>query len=597
MANLRADASDDGYTYAVMVPATLVAMNASQNHNLPISSLPKTPNLAASSQIQPLARDVVHLMAAGEVIDCLAAVVRELVENALDAGATRIAINLWPQQWQVRVADNGSGMGLADLQQAAIAHATSKISSRPDLLNVRSLGFRGEALHSIAQLAQLTVCSRQAGSHVPDDQGYQVTYDTEGYVQQCQETAIAPGTIVTVSHLFGNWPARRQVPSAAQQVKAVSQLIYQLALCHPHITWQVEKDGSPWLSLWPGPTAKTVMLQLLRNLHDTDIKEARTDGLYLAVGLPDRAHRHRPDWVRLAINGRPVEVSEIFQTIVNSFRRTLPRDRYPICFLHLTLPPTQLDWNRHPAKSEIYVQGLEALCDRISTAVTDILPLDALSEAAQTHRATTLIKAAEQAGHYQASRQIQTADAADLAKNTFANDTAVNLSDALPGVLPHELKAIAQVHNTYILAEQPGGLCLIEQHIAHERVLYEQLQQRWQIVPVESPIILNGLTPEQVERLTEIGIDISPFGDGLWAARTVPAPLAQRPDCAEALTELSQGANLEAALVATACRTAIRNGTVLSQTEMQTLINQWQRTQRPRTCPHGRPICLMLKES
>ncbi len=547
--------------------------------------------------IQPLTQEIVSLMAAGEVIDSLSAVVRELVENALDAGADRIAVSLWPEQWKIRVADNGSGMALADLQQAAAAHATSKISTRPDLLNVRSLGFRGEALHSIAQLACLEVCSRPqvgtqpAGDQATGAQGYHICYSSEGKPEAVREAAIAPGTVITVSQLFHSWQARRQVPALAQQVKAVSQLIQQLALCHPQVTWKIEKDDAPWLSLWPGETAKTLISQMLRNVHETDMRELAEDGLYLAVGLPDRAHRRRPDWVRVAINGRAVEVSELSYAIINSFRRTLPRDRYPVCFLHLKLPPAQLDWNRHPAKSEIYVQGLEAVCDRVTKAITQLLQLDTLSEAAQIHRATTLIKAAEEAGNYRVSRQVQP----DPTGEEGLLGT-VNLSDKLPGEEP-ELRAIAQVHNMYILAEQAGGLCLIEQHIAHERVLYEQLQQRWQIVPLASPIVLNDLTVEQVERLSEIGIEVSPFGDNLWAIRSVPEPLSQRQDRAEAIRELSQGANLEAALVATACRTAIRNGTVLSQSEMQTLVDQWQRAGRSRTCPHGRPICLTLKES
>ena len=533
--------------------------------------------------IQPLAQDIVYLMAAGEVIDSLAAVVRELVENALDANATRISISLWPERWQVRVADNGIGMTLDDLHRAATAHATSKISARPDLLNIRSLGFRGEALHSIAQLADLEICSRTGTAP-----GYNVTYSPEGDPQQIQEVAIAPGTIVTATNLFGNWPARRQVPSLAQQTKAVIRLLQKIALCHPQITWKIEKDDATWLSLWPGATAKTLLPQILRSTHETDFKEIATDGLYLAIGLPDRCHRRRPDWIRIAINGRPVEVSALFQTLIQSFRRTLPRDRYPICFLHLTLPPTQLDWNRHPAKSEIYVQQIDELCDRVSAAVAQLLQIDDLRETAQVHRASELIKAAESAGEYSVSRQVQPLS---------GEQPVVNLSDPLPGSLPGELKAIAQVHGTYILAEHEGGLCLIEQHIAHERVLYEQLQQRWEMAEVEPPIVLNDLSEQQRERLEEIGCAIAPFGDNLWAIRTLPEPLQNHPDRTAALRELSLGANLEAALVATACRTAIRNGTPLTQPEMQTLVTGWQRTQSPRTCPHGRPICLTLTET
>ncbi|MEM6449125.1 MAG: DNA mismatch repair endonuclease MutL [Cyanobacteria bacterium P01_D01_bin.105] len=551
----------------------------------------------AAASIQPLSQEIVSLMAAGEVIDSLAAVVRELVENSLDAGATRIAIGLWPEQWRVRVADNGMGMALNDMQQAAIAHATSKISTRPDLLNVCSLGFRGEALHSIAQLAQLEVCSRPAERATAASQGYQVSYGAEGECTQVKEVAIAPGTIVTAHNLFHSWQARRHVPTLAQQTKAVSQLIQQIALCHPSVTWQIEKNDAPWLTLWPGPTAKTLMPQMLRNVSTSDIAELDTQELYLAVGLPDRCHRRRPDWVKVAINGRSVDVSELSYAVMNSFRRTLPRDRYPVCFVHLTLSPSQLDWNRHPAKSEIYVQGVEAVCDRLTAAITDLMQLGNLSETVQTERAATLIKAAEEAGEYTISRQIQP-------------EPIINLSDALPSdALPTEslaeitdfglasLTVLAQVHDTYILAEHSNGLCLIEQHIAHERVLYEQLQQRWRIVPLDAPITLSDLTATQIEQLTDIGIEPEPFGENLWAIRALPEPLKNREDRIDAVKELSQGANLEAALVATACRTAIRNGTSLSMDEMQTLVNQWQKTKRSRTCPHGRPICLTLKET
>ena len=477
-------------------------------------------------------------MAAGEVVDSLAAVVRELVENALDAKATRISVSLWPERWQVRVADNGEGMTLSDLQQAAIAHATSKISTRPDLLNIRSLGFRGEALHSIAQLAELEICSRVGAAP-----GHRVIYSTNGEPTEVCERAIAPGSIVTATNLFGNWPARRLVPSVGQQVKAAAQFLQKIALCHPQITWQIEKDNAPWLSLWPGETAKVLLPQILRSAHETDFKEIAAEGLYLAVGLPDRCHRRRPDWIRIAINGRPVEVSALFQTLIRSFRRTLPRDRYPVCFLHLTLPPTQLDWNRHPAKSEIYVQQIDELCDLVAAAVAQLLQIDDIRETAQVHRASELIKAAEfraaeKSGEYTVSRQVQP-DAVGL--------PTVNLSDSLPGEsAPGALRAIAQVHDTYILAEHEGGLCLIEQHIAHERVLYEQLQQRWEMVAVEPPIVLDALSEQQVERLAEVGCAIAPFGEHLWAVRTLPEPLKDSSERTEALRELSLGASLEA---------------------------------------------------
>jgi DNA mismatch repair protein MutL len=164
---------------------------------------------------------------------------------------------------------------------------------------------------------------------------------------------------------------------------------------------------------------------------------------------------------------------------------------------------------------------------------------------------------------------------------------------------PHSspLKAIAQVHNMYILAEHSSGVWLIEQHIAHERVLYEQLCDRWKIVCLQSPIVLNRLSIAQVEQLQRLELEVEPFGEQAWVVRTAPELLSQRDDCADALWELSLGGDLQTAQVATACRSAIRNGTALNLEEMQTLLNEWQQTRNLRTCPHGRPICLMLEES
>ncbi|MBC7823997.1 MAG: DNA mismatch repair endonuclease MutL [Candidatus Parcubacteria bacterium] len=537
------------------------------------------------STIQPLPIDVVHLIAAGEVIDSLAAVVRELVENSIDAGATRITVSLWADQWRIRVADNGAGMDLEALKQAALPHTTSKIHDRQDLWNIRSLGFRGEALHSLSQLSQFEILSRPATA----TQGWRVSYRADGTATQVETAAIAPGTIVTVDQLFGNWSARRQgLPAIAQQIRAVQAMIQQIALSHPHITWQVQQNDREWFNLWAGETARKILPQILRGVQIGDLQETtievpipesgETSSLYVLAGLPDRCHRHRPDWVRVAINGRFVEVPELEQTILGAFRKTLPRDRHPVCLLHLQVPPAQIDWNRHPAKAEIYLHHLSHWQTHIVGAIDRVLRLkpESLSESLYSERVGKLLKAAESEGGYHVDREIQlSSDAAPLSS----------------------VRAIAQVHNRYILAEHPAGLWLVEQHIAHERVLYEQVCDRWQLIPLEPAIILNRLSTAQLEQLQRLGLDVEPFGEQIWAIRTAPALLAQRDDCAEALTELSLGGDLQSAQVATACRSAIRNGTPLSLTEMQTLLDQWQQTRHPRTCPHGRPIHLSLEET
>ncbi|MEH2377079.1 DNA mismatch repair endonuclease MutL [Nostoc sp.] len=552
-----------------------------------------------ASTIQALPTEVVYLITAGEVIDSLASVVRELIENSLDAGATRIVVSLWPQQWRIRVADNGCGMNLDDLQQAATAHSTSKIRSSDDLWKINSLGFRGEALHSLTTLADLEILSRPLGGKL----GWRISYGDGGEVVEVEVTAIAPGTVVTVSHLFGNYSSRRQgLPTTAQQMKAVQATIHQIALCHPHITWQIWQNDRQWFTISPAATTGQLLPQILPQVRPGDLQEVKLEipnpansctdainrvspnsSLNLVVGLPDRTHRHRPDWVRVAINGRMVKTPELEQTILSAFHRTLPRDRYPICFLHLAISPEQINWNRNPAKTEIYLNEIIYWQEQITQAINQALSISSpnLKEAVHTTRISKLLKAAEAKGGYNLNPQ-----------NPNPCTDAINRV-----CTPNSLKAVAQVSNTYIVAEHSGGMWLVEQHIAHERVLYEQLCDNWQLVPVEPPIILYQLSPVQVSQVQRIGLEIEPFGEQLWAVRNIPAPLQQRDDCAEAILELSLGGDLQTAQVAVACRSAIRNGTPMNQQEMQTLLDNWQRTRNPRTCPHGRPIYLSLEES
>lgn len=603
-------------------------------------------NIATPSNISTLPRPVVNLIAAGEVIDSLASVVRELAENALDAGATRIDISLWPEQWQVRVTDNGCGMGFADLQQAASPHSTSKIRTTEDLHQVASLGFRGEALHSLAQLGQLEIYSQRSNrhpsnlpsshppsSHPPpegDDTGWHVCYAPQGLVDRIEPAAIAPGTTVQITGLFGNWPARRQaLPSLAQQLKAIQALMQRLAIAHPQVTWQVLQGDRPWFSSAPCNTALTLIPQMLRQVQPSDLREtcqAWPEGsLYVVLGLPDRCHRRSDDWLRVALNGRCVQVPELVQAMVQGFRRTLPRDRWPVCFAHLKLPPNQLDWNRHPAKTEVYLQNTSLWQERLIQAIQQLLALnsEAVAENYYLSRTTNLLKVAERAAGYGVSREISVHDAeagnaaigdsdsADLgAENSLELDEQPALDaqhagdrpdppllQRTPKDLPKDLNVIAQVHGRYILAESATGLCLIEQHIAHERVLFEQICDRWQIVPLPSVIMLKDLSAVQVEQLQRLGCEIDPFGEALWAVRSAPALLAARSDCGAALEEISLCGNLLDAQVATACRSAIRNGQPLSLPQMQQLVADWQRTRHPRTCPHGRPICLTLEET
>lgn len=567
------------------------------------------------SKIQTLPKEVVNLIAAGEVIDSLAAVVRELVENSLDAGATRIIISIIPEQWRVQISDNGIGMNLANLKQAAIAHSTSKISNIQDLIKITSLGFRGEALHSLANLSNLEILSRPKSSLLENEsEGWRVVYNSQGKAVELERVAIAPGTIVKVSNLFGKWPVRRQgMPSLAQQMRGIQLIIQQIALCHSQVTWQVWQNSKLLIQISPGATAKQILPQILLKVRCSDLQyiqdkiehqEAQktsidtliftekkdsqssdAQSLELVLGLPDRCHRRRPDWVKIAINGRVVRVPELEQTIISSLARTCPRDRYPVCFIHLQILPDQINWNRHPAKTEVYLHNLSFWQEQINQTIDRALQfsVEIMPEFPLSERVEKILKVSEKTGNYKTRRSIE-----------LSPDNTGEKSEQL-GLI--ELKAVAQLHNTYIVAEHPSGIWLIEQHIAHERILYENLCDAWKIISLEPPIILHHLSSAQIEQLERLNIDVETFGELLWVARSAPAILAKRNDCADALIELSKGGDLESAKVATACRSAIRNGTPLSLPEMQSLLNQWQGTRNPRTCPHGRPIYLSLEES
>jgi len=544
--------------------------------------LNNTKNLNNTLTIRSLSQDIVYRMAAGEVIDSPASVVRELMENSIDAKATRITVSIWIDQWKIQVTDNGSGISFENLKIIAKPHCTSKILYSDDLSKINTLGFRGEALHSMTQVADLELFSSTQDLLTEIRSGWHAVYSNALRDPELQEVAIAPGTTVQVNNLFRTWESRRTSGQTLKQhLKKIQQCIHDIALAHPHLTIQVNQDDREWFVLSTAATLTMRLLQVLPTGEKTDFREVKTDRLHLVVGLPDRISRRQSDWMRVAINGRFVDCPELLSTITHHLRRMLPRDRYPIAIAHLTLPPDNLDWNRHPAKQTLYLQHLDSWQTLLGHGIEEALYLD-LNQSST--RATSFIKAAEQRSGYSTSRSIN------------PDSTQPNTAQS-PKKLPHGLIAIAQVRNTYILAEHGGGMYLIEQHIAHERVLYEQICLRWQLVPVKETVMLRGLSARQVEQLEKIGIEIEEFGEDLWAVRSVPELLLPRGDLPDALLELSRECDLQGAQVAIACRTAIRNGTPLDLQAIQCLLDQSQLTTNPHTCPHGRPIYLVLEES
>lgn len=552
--------------------------------------------------IRPLPQTTVNLMVAGEAIDSLAAAVRELVENSLDAGAKRVAVEVSPERWMVKVIDDGCGISPSELNSAALPYCTSKLQAGEQSLHrVKTLGFRGKALHSLAQVSQLEIRSfascrqvngrggkcegdrhlssvsqlkespEDCNQEVQSDHGWLATFNRDGTPRIVHPTAAAKGTTVTASDLFANWPERRTALGDRKgEVRRIHTVLQEVALAHPSITWSLQIDGKTTLELWPGNSAADLLPQMVHRLERSQLTFFSANNFSITLGLPDRYHRPRPDWLKVAVNGRFVRLPQMVQAIQSAFHRTIPRDRHPLCIVHLQVPPEVVDWNRHPAKTDLYLQDLEGYCDRLRQAIQSAL-------------------ADYEPSTYEKSRQfLLNRQPASTGLKESPGDYSQGLGTA---------RVLGQLQNTYVLVETSQGLWLVEQHVAHERVQYEQLQKAWELVMLPEPLLVKDLGVRERERLEELGIQAEEFGDRLWAIRQLPKLLMDASDTAIALQDLASCANVDLAKATLACRTAIQNGTPLQQPEMEQLIQRWKATQNPHTCPHGRPIYLALNES
>lgn len=495
--------------------------------------------------------EMVRWLAAGEVIDNLAAALRELIENALDAQATRITAEVWPEQGRVRVSDNGVGIPPQDLLAVARSGTTSKlpVTTLPPL--VTTLGFRGQALHALAQAGSLSIASRIPGA----DHGWQTVYDHQGESQGLRPVGMDRGTVAEVAQLWRDWPQRR---SQGVSRAALEQVVYGAAVTHPQVSWILQIQGRLCVHLTAGSVIER-LCQRWPRVHPQDCRQGSSGSWQVVVGIPSHVHRPRPDACWVGINGRLVTIPELQTALLESFRRSLPPRRYPLCVALASLPPQQVDWNRHPAKTEVYLQDLEQHCATLRALIGELL-----ASPTQTLPVAFLHRLREQGRSYQVSA-------------------------------PSPVQVLTQLDRTYIVITDGKGLALIEQHVAHERVLFERLEQQcnW----IESPLLVGSLRDPEITALRELGADPEPFGSQQWRVRRIPQLLLGLPEADQIQILLILARDPDQALVTLACRTAIRNGRVLSLGEMQALVQDWQRTRQPHTCPHGRPILLRLSET
>lgn len=554
----------------------------------------------------------INQIAAGEVVERPASVVKELVENALDAGAQRIQIQLRGAGKElIAVADDGCGMTPEDARLALERHATSKIRSVEDLLQVTSLGFRGEALPSIASVSRMTLTTA-----TEDGEGHQIRIE---YGEVAREATVAArkGTEVRVERLFGNVPARLKfLKSEATEAARVVELVSRYIVAFPEVGFTLrlgneialQSSGAGDLrealaAIW-GADLVSALAEV-----DTTVSEIRAAGF---VG-PPHVNRHARTHQMLFVNRRPIRSKALYAAIDAAYRDLTPDRRYAIAMLNLTVDPNEVDVNVSPTKTEVKFHREGAAFDAVRLAIKSALHHHGMMPSAAR---SLRVSAAEPSLLFRPSSGggSTTVELAEVEPDLFRT-ASPEPSQRMPfQELLEDLRVLGQVQNTFIVLSTRKGLALVDQHVAHERVLYEYLLGL-KGGGVEVQRLLSPETAEFDKRvatalhphlnlLREAGFELEPFGATAFLVRGVPAALKGRDyrpalrEIAEQLVE-SEGRAMpetvrEKVLTTAACRMAVKAGDPLELPEMEKLIRDLATTENPYLCPHGRPIVLTL---
>jgi len=550
-------------------------------------------------------------IAAGEVIERPASVVKELVENALDAGATQVTIETRGGGVSyIRVIDNGAGIAHEDAETAFARHATSKLNRIEDLESLATLGFRGEALPSIAAVAEVDLATSHNGS-----EGGDYVSLREGDIATHTSLARPRGTTVTVKNLFRSLPARLKfLKSVPTENSHIARTVSQAALACPEVKFTLLMEGRAALQT-PGSgrvldsiievygleTAQH-MVEIAGTEADRDLPaappELRQAGALRVSGLVSSPviSRSGRDGLAFFVNRRVIASRLLTAAVEEAYTGLLMQGRHPVAVLSIAVPPGQVDVNVHPAKSEVKFQDergvFTAVQRAVRAALVNLAPVPRIEEAAAV---------------YQGSRPAAGAPLPFFPERQMTSAAAA-LPAARPGLPP--LRVIGQVASSYIVAEGPEGLYVIDQHAAHERVLYERVRaqragQKTEVQGLLSPATLE-VTPAQdavlrtaLDELNALGFGIEPFGERTYLVRTVPAALRES-DWLPAVREFLDDPlrrdpeRAEAIIKTIACHGAVRAGQSLTDDAMRALLRQLEQADSPFTCPHGRPTLIHL---
>ena len=596
----------------------------------------------ARPRVKVLPDHVANQIAAGEVVERPASVVKELVENALDAGARTVRVSVEQGgKGRIRVADDGCGMVREDVLACLDRHATSKIRDAKDLLAIRTLGFRGEALPSIAAVSRLVIETAAEG----DDAGTRVRA-LAGRIQGVEDAARRPGTTVDVRNLFLNTPVRaRFLRNVGLETRAVAETLHALALANLDVRFVFETNGRPHLDLAAGRPLEVRIGEIWEDAGLLPLS-ARSGGLGLdgAVQRPDRA-RSGFRRAQLFVNGRPFRDGRVVAAADRGYRTTVAEGVRAWVFLFLTVPPDQVDVNVHPGKAEVRFQDVAAVEDFVEASVRKALegidsaatwgkppPVQMVREGPSGGRGPggrgsggrgSSGRGPGWGGSDRDRRQIRLFRETDAVPEVPGpeppgpGDPDTPASGSVPPAVAAQAAkpALLQVHNSFILAETRDGVIIIDQHAAHERILYERIMARFDAGAEGQRLLFPftvrlGRAELDVVRsasglLAKTGFQVEPFGTDAVLVHAVPSPHphfnAER--CIrEMLHELAQGSDLmraarnqnERVAMSFACKGAIKAGQRLTNEEMQDLFDQLFATELPYHDVHGRPTVVRL---
>lgn len=563
--------------------------------------------------IQKLSDTIASQIAAGEVVDRPVSVVKELIENAIDAGATEIRVEIRGAGKElIRVSDNGVGIPPDELELAVSRHATSKLSKTEELFDIKTLGFRGEALASIGSVSHMSLVSRLAQVDVAG----KLSVDG-GHNSTVQALAAPVGTEISIEDLFYNVPARLKfLRKDITEAKHITGLVTRYAMAYPHIRWTLIQNGQVEFQS-TGSGNKLEILQALFGTQeakalmplDFSEKDLAIDGFISDLSLTRSSRKD----ITLFVNGRWVQDPTLTAAVIRAYNTMLMVGRYPVVVLFLSVPTHLVDVNVHPTKAEVRFReqdqvfsGVQRAIRRGLLAYTPIPDLNSLNLWGKQTSPTIPT---------QFDQNFEVVPDGSASNSALPlNSEAEAKQEPLPGSHLPLLRLVGQVASTYLIAEGPDGLYLIDQHAAHERVLFDQMmaQARASMIPsqrlVEAVAIelspdKAGILEANLETMNSLGFEIETFGPNTFLLRSIPT-IVDRGDPKDAILavvdafeedETPLEHEIQAKIAGRVCkRMAIKGGQAMTEIEQRTLLLSLEASQSPRTCPHGRPTMIHL---